>query len=141
MPTSSLPLTNPKTYDAIDKTTKEQVFTKTAENASDYVKLEKISDAIENAKDTIENEMKNLAESITNASIDSKEAIIVEGTSMKETIEDIADQIKEIGKSVLIHDVESLYEDAVNSRNHIQDLLNKQVADLIISEGFNPQEK
>lgn len=139
MPTSSLPLTNPKTYEGIDPSTKEVVGPITAQNADEIIDPAEVAKKIKNASEIIEKEMGNLASGIAPTADDSKEAIIIEGTDMSETINEIANIIKEFATEIN-KSIEGLYEESVNARNHIQDLLNDQARQSIVDKGLTPRE-
>ena len=53
MPTSSLPLTNPKTYEGIDPSTKEVVGPITAQNADEIIDPAEVAKKIKNASEML----------------------------------------------------------------------------------------
>ena len=115
---------SPKTYKGYDQTGKV-IVTKNAADASQEIDPKAVRAGIDNVKEVFTDEMCKLARSLRNISADASEAVIVEGTNMKDTIEETAKILEQIAGQV-ISGIESLYDESVTYHDQLQSNLNAQ---------------
>ncbi len=113
-----------KTYYGYDATGKN-VSSSTAEDANNYINPSEVQAAITNVKNAFEDQFKSIADALRDVSTDASEAVIVEGTNMKGTIEDTATLLTQVSGQVT-QGIDSLFDLAVDAHDKIQKELNER---------------
>ena len=109
---------SPKTYHGYDETGK-CVVSATATDANTVLNPADVKAAIDNVKSAFEDQFKAIADALRGVSTDASEAVIVEGTNMKGTIEDTATLLTQVSGQVT-QGIDGLYDLAVNAHDEIQ---------------------
>lgn len=86
---------SPKTYNGYDSNN-QHVVTVTARNATDYINPQEVATAIEKVKTVATEEIGIISNSLGKLTEDANDAIIVQGTKMTGTFEEIITGIKTI---------------------------------------------
>lgn len=116
-------MVSPRTFRGYDQNG-NQVASCPAKDASEYLNPNEVKAAVDNLIAVFQEEMNNIATALRDTTKDANEAIIVRGTKMTGTIEDTADSIQKIPSQV-IGSFQDLYTAAVNTRDALQEELNK----------------
>lgn len=113
---------SPKAYYGYDETGKCITSAK-AQDANDFINPAEVQAAITNVKNTFEDQFKAIADALRDVSTDASEAVIVEGTNMKGTIEDTATLLTQVSGQVT-QGIDALYDLAVAAHDNKQAELN-----------------
>ena len=109
---------SPKTYHGYDKDGK-CITTQTGLDANTQINPAEVQAAIDNVKSVFEEQMKNVANALTDISTDAEEAVIVQGTSMTGTIEETATLLNGLAGQVT-SGIDQLYTYAVEAHDQLQ---------------------
>lgn len=115
---------SPKTYRGYDDQG-NAIVTSTAQDANKEINPADVKKNIENVKAVFADEMCKLARGLRNISGDASDAVIVEGTNMKNTIEETAKILEQIAAQVT-QGIDALYDEAVAYHDQLQNNLNAQ---------------
>lgn len=95
------------------------VVSKTAVDANTLLNPAEVQAAIENVKDVFSAQMKAVAQALKDISNDAEEAVIVQGTNMGGTIDDVCSLLLTLSDKIT-SGIESLYDTAVKVHDELQ---------------------
>jgi hypothetical protein len=124
-------LTMPVTYKGYNSEG-ELITTLTATDANNYINPSEVQAAIKNLESVAEEEMNNICNALNNVAPDADEAVIIQGTKMTDTIEDICTAVKSLPTS-LSDSLSEVYNQAVSAHNSIQAEANAQAKSAVWS--------
>lgn len=104
----------------------------TADNANNYINPDDVAKAIENLANVIIEQMSTIARELAKVGEDSRSAIVVQGTSMGGTIDELNEIIVALPDQ-LLNGIDALYQNAVIARNSCQEQLNRQMYNQVAS--------
>lgn len=108
----------PKTYIGTDAEG-QQICSVKAVDANDYINPAEVQAAIEKIKTVVKDEMQNIINGMSNIIIDADEAIIVEGTKMTQTIQDVCTELKKLPDS-FIDSISGIYDESIKAHDALQ---------------------
>ncbi len=114
----------PKVYIATDSEG-QNICAVTAQDANSLINPSKVQEAIDNVKNKAEEEIKNIINAITYIKLDAEDAIIVEGTKMTQTIDDICKELKQVPNTIL-ESISSIYGESVKAHDELQIKANEE---------------
>ena len=108
----------PKTYIATNSEG-QQVCVAKAQDANNLINPDEVKKALDKIEKVAEEGMKNIISAMTDITYDAEEAIIVEGTKMTETIENVCKELKQV-PDTLMGSISSIYQEAVRAHDELQ---------------------
>ena len=126
-------MVEPKTYTGYDKEN-NIVGTCTAVDANDYINPADVKRAIDNLESVVNEQVSNISKALTSVAPDASHAVIVKGTNMQATIEEMATSISDgtITNSI-VGSVDEMYTVAVSSHDQLQNSANDEAYNTILS--------
>lgn len=96
------------------------VTTVTAVNADTYINPSEVKSAIDNLESVAEEQMNNICNALNNVAPDADEAVIIQGTKMTDTIEEICTTLKSL-PSTLSDSLTEIYTQSVSVHDSKQE--------------------
>lgn len=115
-------MVSPKTYRGYDKDG-NVLCTVTAVDANEYINPAEVRSALDKVKTVAEEGMENIVKALNNVEPDASEAVIVQGTKMTETINEVCTAIKDIPEN-MASSIEEAYPRAVSEHDRLQNEAN-----------------
>ena len=113
---------SPKTYHGYDKDDK-CIKTTTAEDANNYLNPEEVKTALTNLETVLRDQFKAITDALRGIEQDANDAVIVQGTKMGGTIEEVCNALDSVPDTIL-GQIGDLYSLAVTKHDEIQRELN-----------------
>ena len=124
---------SPKSYSGYDSNG-QKVSGATARNATDHINPQDVAKAIEKINTVATEEINRITTAIAKLTDDTNEAIIVQGTKMTATFEDVNSGIKEIPKQI-VSSIEELKTMAEKAHDDLQRQFNEAARNACYGNG------
>ncbi len=124
-------MVSPKTYRGYDEEGK-QVCSCTAVDANGYINPDEVKAAIDNVESVVSEQMNNISKALSNVAPEAEEAVIVQGTKMTETIEEICSSLGSLS-GTFADSISSLYTESVRAHDEIQTQANDDAYNAVAS--------
>lgn len=95
----------------------------TGVNANDYINPAEVGKQVENIESVVKTQLDNIKHALMDISLDAQDAIIVQGTNMKGTIEDICTAVGSLS-STFTNSLSGLYGEAEKAHDKLQEQAN-----------------
>ena len=112
----------------------ECIVQKTGVDANTQINPQEVKTAIENVKKTFEEQLGVIANALMDLSKDAGDAVIVQGTNMTKTIEDMASLLKQYA-SQITNGIDQIYDYSVQAHDIIQQTNNNDAYNLCMIDG------
>ena len=108
----------PKTYRGYDQEG-NVVVTVTAYDANQYLNPTEVKAAIDNLESVAQDAINKISNALMNVAPDANEAVIVQGTKIQGTIEDVCSAIKTL-PGTIVDNVSSMYTESITAHDRLQ---------------------